>query len=308
MKKGLIVSSSSRRNFLDDDNNEDHEDLLRRSLKKLYQRHYHARRLKRSTIHRRHHHEKLSNRRGFSDWFWDLISGGSKNDSSQSTSSFDWRTKKVVSGIKDQQKCGCCYAFATAAVLESAYAIKTKSSTVTEFSAQQITDCSGNGNNGCSGGNFGPSIRYLKGQGNKLSTWASYPYAGRRQTCRTSGINQVNLGNIEYGMVQEGNEKAMADALVNYGPLFIGLDADSQLFMFYKAGVLSINNCPKRQQDMDHAMTVVGYGYDSALRMSYWTIKNSWGVKWGENGYVRLAKDQGNMCGIASMAQYAKLT
>ena len=36
----------------------------------------------------------------------------------------------------------------------------------------------------------------------------------------------------------------MAEALVNYGPIFIGLDADSKLFMFYKSGVLSINNCP----------------------------------------------------------------
>jgi hypothetical protein len=42
--------------------------------------------------------------------------------------------------------------------------------------------------------------------------------------------------------------------------------------------------------------------------MSYWSIKNSWAQKWGENGYLRLAKDKGNMCGVAAMAYYGKLS
>jgi cathepsin L len=176
------------------------------------------------------------------------------------------------------------------------------------LSPQQIADCSSNGNNGCNGGNFAPSIRYILGQNGKIATLESYPYVGKKQTCKTSGINQINLGNIEYGAIPEGDEKAMAQALVNYGPLFIGLDADSKLFMFYKSGVLSISNCPNRRQDMDHAMVVVGYGYDNTLKMSYWIIKNSWAEKWGENGYFRLVKDKGNMCGIASMSYYGKLT
>jgi len=176
------------------------------------------------------------------------------------------------------------------------------------LSPQQITDCSSNGNNGCNGGNFPPSIRYILGQNGKIATLASYPYVGKKQTCKTSGINQINLGNTQYGAIPEGDEKTMAQALVDYGPLFIGLDADSKLFMFYKSGVLSIDRCPNRRQDMDHALVAVGYGYDTTLKTSYWIIKNSWGEKWGENGYLRLAKDKGNMCGIASMAYYGKLT
>ncbi|CAF0736161.1 unnamed protein product [Rotaria sordida] len=314
LKKGLIPSTNLRRHMSYDGNN--YEDSVRRSLNKLYQHHYYLRRLKRNMIYRKHH-EKYNDRRGFSNWLWNLVNPDSNNNnnnnnnnnvSPQPTSSFDWRSKNVVSGIKDQLKCGCCYAFATAAVLESLYAIKTNSKTVIELSPQQITDCSSNGNNGCSGGNFPPSIRYISGQGNKLATLASYPYAGRKQTCKTTGINEINLGNVQYKPIPESDEKTMAEALVNNGPLFIGLDADSQLFMFYKAGVLSISNCPTARQDMDHAMVVVGYGYDSTLRMSYWIIKNSWGQKWGENGYLRLVKDKSNMCGIASMAYYAKLT
>ncbi|CAF3536832.1 unnamed protein product [Rotaria socialis] len=311
-KKGLLPSNDlQQRNFDDDDdNNSNDEDSVRRSLKKLYRHHYNLRRLKRNLIHRRHH-KNYDDKRGFRDWLLDLLVPNSNNNNknnAQTTSSFDWRSKNVVSSVKDQQKCGCCYAFATAAVLESLYAIKTKSNTVTELSMQQITDCSSNGNNGCNGGNFGPSIRYLLGQGSKTATLQSYPYAGTKQTCKTSGIDQINLGNIQFGAITEGDEKEMANALVTYGPLFIGLDADSELFMFYKTGILNINNCPKRRQDMDHAMVAVGYGYDTVLKIPYWIIKNSWAKKWGENGYVRLAKDKGNMCGISSMAYYGKLT
>jgi hypothetical protein len=312
LKKGLIVSTSLRRRIFNDDVDDFDEDSVRRSLQKLYARHYYARRIKRSMIHRRNHH-RFHDRRGFSDWFWNLFksndsSSNNNNGGGQSTNSFDWRSQNVVGSIKDQLKCGCCYAFATAAVLESLYAIKTKARSVTDLSPQQITDCSSNGNNGCSGGNFPPSIRYVAGQGGKLATWASYPYAGKKQSCQTSGLNQISLGQVDYSAIPQGDENAMAQALVNNGPLFIGLDADSKLFMFYKSGVLSIDSCPNRRQDMDHAMVVVGYGYDNAMKMPYWIIKNSWAEKWGESGYLRLAKDKGNMCGIASMAYYGKLS
>lgn len=307
-KKGLNPSSDVETRSFDNDN-DDGDDSFRRSLDKLYRHHYHLRRLKRSMINRKHS-RKYDDRRGFTDWILGLLTNNKNNggSGSQSSTSFDWRSKNVVSSIKDQKKCGCCYAFAAAAVLETLYAIKTKSSTVTELSPQQILDCSSNGNNGCSGGNFGPSVRYLMGQGSKLATFQSYPYQGVKQACKTSGINQVSLGNIQYGQIPLGDEKTMAQSLVSYGPIFIGLDADSQLFMFYKSGVLSISNCPTRPQDMDHAMVAVGYGYDDTLKMPYWIIKNSWATKWGENGYLRLAKDKGNMCGVASMAYYAKLT
>lgn len=310
LKKGLIVSTELRRRIVHDSTEED-KDSVRRSLNKLYQHHYYLRRIKRNTIHRRTQ-QKQNDRRGIASWLWDLLtsntSSSSNNNAGQSTGSFDWRKKGVVGSVKNQLNCGCCYAFATASVLESVYAIKTKSQTVTELSPQQITDCSSNGNNGCSGGNFAPSIRYILGQGNKIATLASYPYVGKKQACKTSGINQINLGNIQYGAIPEGNETAMAQALVNYGPLFIGLDAESKLFMFYKSGILSIDNCPTRRSEMDHAMVVVGYDYDSTLKTSYWIIKNSWAEKWGENGYFRLVKDKKNMCGVASMAYYAKLT
>ena len=51
---------------------------------------------------------------------------------------------------------------------------------------------------------------------------------------------------------------------------------------------------------LDHGVLVVGYGTDMAAGGSgtdYWKVKNSWGAKWGEDGYFRIKRGDGT-CGI----------
>ena len=50
-------------------------------------------------------------------------------------------------------------------------------------------------------------------------------------------------------------------------------------------------------------MTLVGYGTDK-YGLDYWFLKNSFGKKWGENGYVRMARNRNNNCFIASDASF----
>ena len=46
----------------------------------------------------------------------------------------------------------------------------------------------------------------------------------------------------------------------------------------------------------NHAVATVGY------TSSYWIVRNSWGTRWGEKGYIRFTREYYNMCRISSRA------
>ncbi|EUB57473.1 Cathepsin L [Echinococcus granulosus] len=101
--------------------------------------------------------------------------------------------------------------------------------------------------------------------------------------------------------VPEKSEDQLKLSVAKVGPVSVAIDASSLGFMFYKKGIYQDNNCS--ENDLDHAVLVVGYDADKT-RQKYWIVKNSWGEQWGQRGYIWMARDKGNMCGIATMASY----
>jgi len=79
--------------------------------------------------------------------------------------------------------------------------------------------------------------------------------------------------------------------LTKYGPLSTGLD--SIAFQFYHSGVIGGWLC---QKQLNHAVTITGYG-KNWYGTDYWTVKNSYGPTWGEEGYFRIQRGS-NTCGI----------
>lgn len=58
---------------------------------------------------------------------------------------------------------------------------------------------------------------------------------------------------------------------------------------------------------MNHAVTIVGYGEEGGL--DFWLIKNSYGINWGDQGYIKLRRnirDRKGKCGIAMWTYYPR--
>lgn len=94
--------------------------------------------------------------------------------------------------------------------------------------------------------------------------------------------------------------------MATIGTVSVAIDAEDK-FMLYKEGIYVDSGCGNKQNDLDHGVLAVGYGTNttsSGKTMDYWIVKNSWGPHWGENGYIRMARNLKNMCGISTAASY----
>ncbi|KAK1554404.1 hypothetical protein Q3G72_011613 [Acer saccharum] len=103
-----------------------------------------------------------------------------------------------------------------------------------------------------------------------------------------------------YRDVPQNNEQSLLKALVNQ-PLSVAIDASGRDFQFYSGGVFD-GHCGT---SLDHGVAAVGYG--STKGSNYIIVKNSWGPKWGEKGYIRMKMKTGKpegLCGINKMASY----
>jgi len=70
----------------------------------------------------------------------------------------------------------------------------------------------------------------------------------------------------------------------------------SNKFDHYASGIFDVPGCPA-YRNLNHAPVVVGYGTENGT--DFWKVKNSWGPDWGEQGYIKVKRNE-NMCGIAT--------
>lgn len=167
------------------------------------------------------------------------------------------------------------------------------------LSAQNLIDCSNVfGNRGCTKGYPVKAFKYI--MANKgINHNETYPFRMAKRKCRFER-NEPVISIRGYKKVKKFSEENLLEAVVTRGPVVAAIFTSDE-FRNYEEGVFYDPSC--RGKHTDHVVLVVGYGKNEE-EGDFWILKNSWGTSWGEKGYMRLARNKNNSCGVASFAIY----
>lgn len=204
-------------------------------------------------------------------------------------------TKPIVSDVKDQGRCGSCWAFSSTNAIEAN--MRLNNYTIDRLSEQELVDCS-NKNYGCNGGLMHLAFDYVI-DNDGLTSNELYNYTAKTGQCSLKCNNCTNL-NITKLKVNGSNindykftiPRSVMDlkASLKRGPVSIALDASPFEFRFYKDGVIDIPS--KNTSRINHAVLLTGYSENE--NGTYWIIQNSWGERWGDNGYAKIKVKSGD--------------
>eukprot|EP00401_Gymnodinium_catenatum_P052863 CAMPEP_0117539966 /NCGR_PEP_ID=MMETSP0784-20121206/43256_1 /TAXON_ID=39447 /ORGANISM="" /LENGTH=385 /DNA_ID=CAMNT_0005336607 /DNA_START=38 /DNA_END=1195 /DNA_ORIENTATION=- len=204
--------------------------------------------------------------------------------------SFDWREKGVVTAVKEQHTCQGCWAFAAVESIESALAIAGEQ--LVELSVEEVISCTPNpehcgGSGGCGGATAEQAFNFSMKSG--LTTEAAYPYKHypfSRHTCDETRVRSPAAVVGGFTRLPPNDDHALLTALVNQGPIAVTVAATS--WMLYDGGIFDGELGMGCGTDLNHQVSLVGYGEDQGT--NYWLVRNSYGPKWGEQGYIRLLR------------------
>lgn len=210
----------------------------------------------------------------------------------------DYRKKGYVTPVKNQGQCGSCWAFSSVGALEGQ--LKKKSGKLLNLSPQNLVDCVSE-NDGCGGGYMTNAFQYVQ-ENRGIDSEDAYPYVGRDEACMYSPRGKAAKCR-GYREIPVGSEKALKRAVARVGPISVAIDASLTSFQFYSKGVYHDENC--NGDNLNHAVLVVGYGAQRGSK--HWIVKNSWGESWGNKGYILMARNKNNTCGIANLASFPRM-
>ena len=217
----------------------------------------------------------------------------------------DWVARGATVGVKNQGKCGSCWAHGTTAVVESR--MKLETGKITPLSEQFLLDCDGaRVCGGCCGGLAERALQWLAGdagpgfpyEGRGIASEADYPYTSASGVDPTKGRCNHSAPLVAklagFGVLKNPVTAArVTSAVTQYGVLATSMDAHA--LQFYKSGIItSAADC----SSSDHVVAIVGYGTEGGV--PYYKVRNSYGTQFGEDGYFRISKAAAEGCGMFS--------
>ncbi|CAK71903.1 unnamed protein product (macronuclear) [Paramecium tetraurelia] len=193
----------------------------------------------------------------------------------------DWSSKLFP--IKDQFNCGSYWIFSAVGAVEAF--LRVKKVLKWSLSEQQLVDCADSW--GCYGGDADFALDYIVNTG--IVYELDYPYKGREGFCKVRREGEVKIsGRERIG----SNEDDIKQKVQEYP---VSASVDCQGWAYYSKGIFD-EGCTDHRSN--HDVVIVGFDKDGN-----WKIRNSWGVGWGEQGYMWLKS--GNTCGIMNRVDRA---
>lgn len=231
----------------------------------------------------------------------------------------DWRTKGVITPVKNQKHCGSCWTFSTTGTLEAHTCIHgaqpegVDCTRWTGLAEQQLLDCSSAyDNHGCNGGLPSHAYEYIKDAGG-LDLEEVYHY--RADSDGPCAVNENGIGAqvAEVFNITSFDEADLVTAIAQVGPVSIAYQVSPD-FRFYSHGVYDSFNattnqtmCHSGPMDVNHAVVAVGYGETEATdkfdSIPFYIVRNSWSTSFGMEGYFWMERGK-NLCGVSDCASF----
>ena len=214
----------------------------------------------------------------------------------------EWRNNDMI-GPSHQQKKGSCWAHSAVVPLEAQLAFY--KGTFRQLSVQELYRCTYRDKLLNDGGVTKHGWQHIIND-KRLGYWADSPEKTDswlsilwRDNCKDYQKTPNALDGYKiasYGKVLD--EEDLRNKVACIGPVTFGIDSRNTKLDNYMGGTFKPIAADCRI--MDHAMVVVGY-----TRWVY-IIKNSWGRRWGEDGYLMLSR-KGPECQMFLRAEYVIL-
>lgn len=215
--------------------------------------------------------------------------------------SFEAETPAVQDQDRDGQ-CGSCWAFAAVEAVE-AQLMKIHSPMLPagepRLSVQALLDCvpkESTCDGGCKGSSAENAFDFMQEHGIPLE--GDLPYNPRHTgkcPIEPYPLDWVRVTLTGWRALPSNQAQPLMQAIVQDGPATA--TADAHKWYDYYSGIF--DDCPKDAMP-NHNVLVRGYGVEDGAK--YWLVQNSWGTRWGENGAIRLARqdDEDSWCGVDS--------